>query len=240
MAFINGGSFVEWRENDYMKHFSGILRTDPSRDRLAILYALSIKDPYSLPTPMRKLCCLAKKGVIAVGPAGDPRMYEKTLDYARRGEHSVWAADGSALLFYLSTGVFPDVVVSDLDSSMDTYFLALEHGAILVVQPHGDNYSLLPIYSTLLERGDIVFTSQVEPFSYSLAHQGFTDGDRLVYLAVQCGAPVVYLCCYNFDSISNQHKLLPQKNAKLRIARELLDKIKKMKRKNVLIIGSSF
>jgi uncharacterized Rossmann fold enzyme len=126
------------------------------------------------------------------------------------------AADAAAAVL-LSAGFRPDVIVTDLDG-IDEYAVDLNRsGTILVVHAHGDNIpgirSWIPRFS-----GPIVLTTQGRPFANVHNYGGFSDGDRAVFMAKECGASVIAILGFDCDDPD----VSPVKQGKLIWARRLL------------------
>ncbi|MCE4617280.1 MAG: hypothetical protein F7C32_01675 [Desulfurococcales archaeon] len=223
--FLKSEQLLNWSRNPYVSVLAPLLGTDISKDRQALYYALSLNNCANTRNTRRILCKRGGTRILAIGPAGNARSYKNANEMARRYGYKIWAADGSALLFYEATGSYPDVIVSDLDANPRTYILAQQFGTLLVIQPHADNYYRLPHFASLIEECNTIISSQTEPFSSSIPHNGFTDGDRILYLALGCGVKNIVLCCYDFTRISSLHKQTYQKEIKLMISKMLIKKL---------------
>ncbi|HWQ64523.1 MAG TPA: 6-hydroxymethylpterin diphosphokinase MptE-like protein [Methanospirillum sp.] len=131
----------------------------------------------------------------------------------------VIAADAAASVL-LSCGVRPAVIVTDLDG-IDEYAIDLNNnGTILVVHAHGDN---IPRIKTWVPKfsGPLILTTQGRPFQNIHNFGGFSDGDRAVYMARDCGASEIHLLGFDCDDQS----VTPVKKGKLIWARRLLSEI---------------
>ena len=129
------------------------------------------------------------------------------------------AADAAAAVL-LSSGIRPDVIVSDLDG-IDEYAVELNRkGTILVVHAHGDN---IPRIRTWIPRftGPLVLTTQGKPLANIHNFGGFSDGDRAVFMAQECGAAGITLIGFDCDDPD----VSPVKKGKLVWARRLLGMI---------------
>lgn len=126
------------------------------------------------------------------------------------------AADAAASVL-ISSGIRPDVIVSDLDG-IDEYAVELNRkGTILVVHAHGDN---IPRIKTWIPRftGPLVLTTQGKPFANIHNFGGFSDGDRAVFMARECGAAGITILGFDCDDPD----VSPIKKGKLIWARRLL------------------
>lgn len=138
-------------------------------------------------------------------------------------EIALMAADGSAPTVYALTGV-PDAIVTDLDGDNGAKLILSGRGSIPVVHGHGDSIprvrSWVPKFESVIGTTQVELTGNVHNFG------GFTDGDRVAYLACAAGSAVVLA---GMDLIgSSRHdvftgKNLLRKREKLEIAAWLLE-----------------
>lgn len=110
----------------------------------------------------------------------------------------VLAAD-EATSVLLSRGVRPDLIVTDLDGTVEDQVRANREGSIAVVHAHGDNIPAVERWAPRFE-GPTVATTQAEPFDEVHNFGGFTDGDRAVLLAAHFGARSIRLAGFDFQS----------------------------------------
>ncbi|HWQ67114.1 MAG TPA: 6-hydroxymethylpterin diphosphokinase MptE-like protein [Methanospirillum sp.] len=180
---------------------------DPAEDQRAaeLLTTLSSADAH---TTLVERC----KGKIITVCGNAPSLPEE----ARRCEGTIIAADGAAGVL-LAQGIRPDIIVSDLDG-IDEYAIELNNtGTILVVHAHGDNVSRLKSWVPRF-CGPLVLTTQGRPFLHIHNYGGFTDGDRAVFLAQECGATQIVLIGFDCDDPC----VTPMKKGKLIWTRRLL------------------
>lgn len=141
------------------------------------------------------------------------------------------AADGaiSALRDY---GLECDILVTDLDGSMEDILLAVTEGTLPIVHAHGDNQSA--VLKCVPQMDHLLGSTQVEPLSNVFLWGGFTDGDRACYLASEYGPKRIILAGMDFGSVvgkwskpgHTQHFLAsPRKMVKLQIAEDLLNRL---------------
>lgn len=178
--------------------------------------------------PLEKLEALIRnRDVIVFGAGPSLEASVKGLDKSGR---TLIAADGAASCL-LENGIYPDIVVTDLDGKTSDLLLADRFGAIMVVHAHGDNIDKLASFLPKLKT--VVATTQVEPLPEVHNFFGFTDGDRAVFLARHYGARGIELAGFDFgDEVgpySNPanptvHKASGRKRSKLAIAKRLLEK----------------
>ena len=158
--------------------------------------------------------------VFGAGPSLDVDL--KKLERAGYLNKVLIAADGatSAVLKYRN----PEIIVTDLDGSVDDQLEAWRRGSWLVVHAHGDNVAQVrKIIPKLKER--IIGTTQVEPFGKLFNFGGFTDGDRAAFMAHELGASKIHLAGMDLGTKIGRHsgdKDIKRKLIKLEICRELL------------------
>jgi len=111
--------------------------------------------------------------------------------------HLVIAADGATTVL-LANRIIPDVIVTDLDGTIEDIIAASEKGSFVVVHAHGDN---IPAVRSVVPRlsGKVLGTTQSEPFDDIHNFGGFSDGDRCVFLAKASGAASVALFGFDYD-----------------------------------------
>jgi len=126
------------------------------------------------------------------------------------------AADGATSVL-LMVGVFPNIIVTDLDGCMDDILRANQMGSIVVVHAHGDNQDLLRKYVPKLR--NVIGTTQTRPPHGLYNFGGFTDGDRCVFFARYLGASAIKLIGFDFDDMS----VTPRKHKKLAWAKRLIE-----------------
>lgn len=111
-------------------------------------------------------------------------------------------------------GVRYDIVAGDLDSRWDPYVLSA-HARLLLIHFHGDNYTRLPSrLSPWPSWSMLAFTSQAYCMWPVLGVGGFTDGDRLVVLAMALGAREVLVAPFEAGRVDCGHKLYCDPRAK--------------------------
>jgi 2-amino-4-hydroxy-6-hydroxymethyldihydropteridine diphosphokinase len=131
----------------------------------------------------------------------------------------VIAADAAAAVL-VSAGIMPDIIVTDLDG-IDEYAIDLNRtGTILVVHAHGDNIPRLQAWIPRIP-GPLILTTQGRPFANIRNYGGFSDGDRAVFMAKECGASRITIIGFDCDDSD----VSPVKKGKLIWARRLLTKI---------------
>ena len=112
-------------------------------------------------------------------------------------DQTIIAADGATTVL-MASRMIPDVIVTDLDGTIEDIIAASEKGSFIVVHAHGDN---IPAVRSVVPRlgGRVLGTTQSEPFDDIHNFGGFSDGDRCVFLAKASGAASVALFGFDYD-----------------------------------------
>ena len=113
-------------------------------------------------------------------------------------EHLVIAADGATTVL-MANRMIPDVIVTDLDGTIEDIISASEKGSFVVVHAHGDNIPAVRSVVPRLRGTRVLGTTQSEPFDDIHNFGGFSDGDRCVFLAKASGAASVTLFGFDYD-----------------------------------------
>ena len=135
-------------------------------------------------------------------------------------EKSIKIAADSSLKPLIDNGIFPDIVVTDLDGDGDAIKKISKTKSIFVVHAHGDNIEKLQMVKKIKN-------TQTNPFNKIQNFGGFTDGDRGVFLASHFDAKKIILFGMDFGNqigkFSNTKKSDREtKLKKLEIGRDLL------------------
>ncbi len=136
---------------------------------------------------------VAGKRVLVVGPA--------RTDGSADGFDTIIVAD-SGMENALKLGLFPDIIVTDLDASGEMLRQQMkmnERGSVLVVHAHGDNIPALKRYLPEIH-GAVAGTTQAEPEGKLHNFGGFTDGDRAVTMAAHLGAAEIALLGFDLEN----------------------------------------
>ena len=185
--------------------------------------AAKLLDGFLPPPDIQKLTNMIRGHecvVFGAGPSLDLDL--KKLEHAGYLNKALIAADGatSAVLRYRN----PEVIVTDLDGSVDDQLEAWRRGSWLVVHAHGDNVAQVrKIIPQLKER--VIGTTQIEPFGKLFNFGGFTDGDRAAFMAHELGASRIYLAGMDLGTKIGRHsgdKDIKRKLIKLEICKDLL------------------
>lgn len=130
----------------------------------------------------------------------------------------------SAISYLLDRDIIPDIVVTDLDGSINDLIYGSKNGAVMGVHAHGDNRDKLKFvkyFKTLYG------TTQTEPLSNVYNFGGFTDGDRGVFLAHEFESKKIFLAGFDFVNVSTKQNIdLNKKQKKLRFAQFLIMELK--------------
>ncbi|MCK4811520.1 MAG: DUF115 domain-containing protein [Methanosarcinales archaeon] len=108
------------------------------------------------------------------------------------------AADGATTVL-LKNRMIPDVIVTDLDGTIEDIISASKKGSFVVVHAHGDNIPAIRSVVPRLRGTRVLGTTQSEPFDNIYNFGGFSDGDRCVFLAKAFHAASVTLLGFDYD-----------------------------------------
>lgn len=180
---------------------------------------------------------LVYKRAVAIFGAG-PSL-PRSLSTFQKDDKTIISCDGATSAL-LEAGVFPDIVVTDLDGDINDILLADRFGAIIVAHAHADNIGIFSKTVPLIK--NLIATTQVEPLENIYNFFGFTDGDRAVFLADYFGASEIELIGFDFGDIvgaysdpknPTDHAADSRKKKKLEIAERLIAQVffKKEKKK---------
>ena len=189
-------------------------------------------------TPVSRIRSIIKdKNVADCGAGPSLPQNLKVAMKARLLAGSVLIAADGATTALVNRHLQPDLIVSDLDGKLPDIIRAQRKGAIVVVHAHGDNISLLKRHVPQLLQLDtrtngVLGSTQARPCPGVVNFGGFTDGDRCVFLAEECGARVIALLGmdlgdvvgrYSKPTLTRDSPASPVKREKLLVAKELLE-----------------
>jgi uncharacterized Rossmann fold enzyme len=166
---------------------------------------------------------------------------EESIKQAKRflenNQYSVTiiAVDGAAKAL-LQNNLKIDIIVSDLDGSIPTLVKCHEiNKSILVLHAHGDNIPSIKKVKSLIQKENVIGTTQISETTKVKNFGGFTDGDRAAYLASNMAAQKIILFAFDFgEEIGKYSKpeiytdnvpITENKAIKLSIAKDLLSKL---------------
>ncbi len=141
-----------------------------------------------------------RKVIVAGAGPSLPKTFLKHLN----SEYAIIAADG-ATRFLASIGVYPHIVVTDLDGISLKTIQKLPSNTIYVVHAHGDNIEKIKETIPYIKSRKFYATTQVDPLPPVYNFGGFTDGDRAVFLAVFFGAREIRLEGMDFGTIVGKY-----------------------------------
>ena len=120
-----------------------------------------------------------------------------------RSSFPIIAADG-AIDALAKAAIFPQVLVSDLDSASEEMLVAQSKQRVLFIHAHGDNLDLIRLLVPKL--GDKIFgTTQVKSTELVKNFGGLTDGDRSCYLASAFNPRTIVLAGMDFGSREGEY-----------------------------------
>ena len=115
-----------------------------------------------------------------------------------RQDQIIIAADGATTVL-MANRMIPDVIVTDLDGTIEDIISASEKGSFVVVHAHGDNIPAVRSVVPRLRGTRVLGTTQSEPFDNIHNFGGFSDGDRCVFLAKAFHAASVTLLGFDYN-----------------------------------------
>ena len=115
-----------------------------------------------------------------------------------RQDQIIVAADGATTVL-LANRMIPDVIVTDLDGTIEDIISASKKGSFVVVHAHGDNIPAVRLVVPRLGLARVLGTTQSKPFDNIHNFGGFSDGDRCVFLAKAFHAANVTLLGFDYD-----------------------------------------
>ena len=133
------------------------------------------------------------------------------------------AADG-ALEGMLNAGIWPEIVVTDLDGPQELILQHNREGGVTVVLAHGDNREA--VRKCVPEMGGYLLgTTQREVTEMLFNFGGFTDGDRAVFLAKHFKAKKIVLLGFDFKKVGTKYSksVSVLKKEKLEWCRKILE-----------------
>ena len=154
--------------------------------------------------------------VIGAGPS-----LPDAIPVLQQFKNNVKIVADSAVKHLVDNGIYPDIVVTDLDGDKETFQKIGKSKIIFVVHAHGDNNFKLKFIENFK---NCIGTTQTKPFGKLQNFGGFTDGDRAVFLASYFEAKKIILFGMDFGK-----KIGHFSNTKISERSTKLKKIKKGK-----------
>ncbi|UCE36474.1 MAG: DUF115 domain-containing protein [Thermoplasmata archaeon] len=139
-----------------------------------------------------------KKDVMVVGGASN-----LNLDFQEDTSTDVVIAADGATSALLARGIVPDIIVTDLDGTIEDQVLANRRRSIVLIHAHGDNIPQITAWTPKFE-GKVMGTVQCRPHGILHNFGGFTDGDRGVFLAHHFGANSIQLMGFDFEDVGEK------------------------------------
>jgi len=149
--------------------------------------------------------------------AGNAPSLQAELD----GRRGLLIAADEATSVALEAGIYPDILVTDLDGRVEDQLLVNDRGAVAVIHGHGDNVAAVRKWAPGF-RGSVLATTQSRPSGGLHNFGGFTDGDRAVFLAQHFGASRILLIGFDFEHPSPKDEDAATKKKKLAWAKRLI------------------
>lgn len=162
------------------------------RDREAAKFLNSI---LKTSFPLKKLEKKIKNKTVFVIGAG-PSLAVSIASIKKFKDITKIVADGATRAL-VENKIRPDIVVTDLDGSLESLKQASNMNATMIVHAHGDNIGRLPIASIFR---NCIGTTEGKPFGKIRNFGGFTDGDRCVFLAKHFCAQKIILFGMDFGN----------------------------------------
>jgi uncharacterized Rossmann fold enzyme len=217
-----------WKELvEIYRWIRGYLELDERKDILSREILKNLLPENSL-EPLEKMLSGKRVLVVGAGPSLKKEFYRVEPDV-----ETLIAADGASRFLY-EEGVYPDIVVTDLDGINEFLIKKLGKNPVYVIHAHGDNIETIRKLVPLIlqfDREGVYGTTQVDPSPPVFNFGGFTDGDRGVFISYLFGAKKILLAGMDFgDFVGRYSKPYLQKNIragitkrkKLYIAKKLL------------------
>lgn len=230
--------YEQLEQEDYEKIIK-LLDINPRTDKKATIILHKKLDEEKVNKSLLKLEKCLKNATVFIfgaGPSLENSIEQvKSFMVNNQTPIKIIAVDGAAKAL-LENDIAIDVIVSDLDGSIPALTRSHEFNkTILLIHAHGNNIPSLTKVSKLLQKDNVIGTTQISETLKVKNFGGFTDGDRAAYLASNMAAEVVVLFAFDFgDKIGRYSKpeiysenvpVTKQKSIKLSIAKDLLSKL---------------
>jgi uncharacterized Rossmann fold enzyme len=179
---------------------------------------------------------ISGKQVIICGAGPSLKQHMKSfLEESKQTGFVFVVADGATSVM-LELGLPCDVIVTDLDGTIDHLIEARNNGALFIVHAHGDNIDR--VKSVIPKLSPVLGSTQVEPTNRAFLWGGFTDGDRACHVVSEYSPKKIILAGMDFGLTvgrwskpgHDDHYLADErKRIKLEIAEELISSLLKRK-----------
>ncbi|MFW9834359.1 MAG: 6-hydroxymethylpterin diphosphokinase MptE-like protein [Candidatus Thorarchaeota archaeon] len=209
------------------------LGLDSAADRRATNLLTSLLEPIDPDPLLTKLSDLISEKQVVVCGAG-PSLKQQLKPFSEKVKHTefVFAVADGATSVMLELGLPCDVIVTDLDGTLDHLIEARNNGALFIVHAHGDNIDR--VKSIVPRLSPVLGSTQVEPTSRAFLWGGFTDGDRACHVVSDYSPKKIILAGMDFGLTvgrwskpgHDDHYLADErKRIKLEIAEELIARL---------------
>jgi uncharacterized Rossmann fold enzyme len=155
---------------------------------------------------------IKNKAVYAIAPGVYlEEEFSRYLDNYAQSSDILISADG-ATSYVISKGIIPNLIVTDLDGTIQDQLGAQIKGSIPIVHIHGDNLTTVSQNIDQLSKKEFLITTQTTPLPGSFNFCGFTDGDRIVCLSTLMSASKIGLIGFDFGSEIGKYSKSSQLN----------------------------
>ncbi len=225
--------WADWRPK-YLE-IAKRLDLDSDADRAATDILTSILEPVDPEPLLKRLAdCISGSRVIVCGAGPSLKQHMEFLMKSENLEEYVIVVADGAISVILELNLHCDVVITDLDGTLDHLKKAKTAGALLIVHAHGDNIELVKYTVPVLK--DVLGSTQVQPTHRAFLWGGFTDGDRACHVVCEYSPKQIILAGMDFGtSVGKWSKpgheshfpASERKRLKLEIAEELISSLLK-------------
>lgn len=98
-----------------------------------------------------------------------------------------------------------DIIVTDLDGSINSILEEHAKGAIVVAHAHGNNKDKINQIASILDGNNVIGTSQSFETPKVKNLGGFSDGDRAAYLSANFKGKIIVLFAFDFGEIVGRY-----------------------------------
>lgn len=122
-------------------------------------------------------------------------------------EHDLVVGVDGACLFLLEKEIYPDIIFSDGDGSLEALLTCIQHGSMIVLHAHGDNFTIISDFFPKVQNYTVLPTVQTEPYEpYLYNFGGFTDGDRAISAILEWFKQItILLLGFTFGKIQGRY-----------------------------------
>ena len=143
---------------------------------------------------------IKNKTIYAIAPGVNlEEEFSRYLNNYAKSSDILISADG-ATSYVISEGKIPNLIVTDLDGTIQDQLGAQIKGSIPIVHIHGDNLTAVSQNIDQISKKEFLITTQTIPLPGSYNFYGFTDGDRIVCLSTLMSASKIGLIGFDFGS----------------------------------------